>query len=214
MNNAANNVDEYIAGFPKEVQAILTSIRRAIQRSAPQATETISYAMPTYVLHTNLVHFAAFKNHIGFYPVPSGIRHFQKELSQYKMGKGSIQFPLNEPMPLALISEIVKFRVKENEEKAARKKLLKTCKAGHKFYKTSDCPTCPICEKENKPADGFLSLLSAPARRSLQNNDITTLKKLSKLSEKEVLQLHGMGKASIPILREALNKEGMSFRQE
>jgi len=90
---------------------------------------------------------------------------------------------------------------------------LKTCDKGHTFYKSSDCPTCPICEKDRKPKDGFLSLLSAPARRALENNNIFTLDKLSTYSEKELLKFHGFGKASIPILKKALNEKGLSFKE-
>lgn len=112
-------IDEYIAGFPPDVQAILQKIRATIRKAAPQAIETISYQLPTFTLHGNLVHFAAFKNHIGFYPTPSGIEKFQKELAGYKSAKGSVQFPLDKPIPYGLISKIVKFRVKENLAKAA-----------------------------------------------------------------------------------------------
>lgn len=91
-------------------------------------------------------------------------------------------------------------------------KNLRTCNKGHKYYKSSDCPTCTICEQERKPANGFLSLLSAPARRALENNGISSLQELSKCSEKEILQLHGMGPASLPKLRTALKENGLSFR--
>ncbi|USK34491.1 RNA polymerase alpha subunit C-terminal domain-containing protein [Bacillus sp. F19] len=91
-------------------------------------------------------------------------------------------------------------------------KNLRTCNKGHKYYKSSDCPTCPTCEQERKPANGFLSLLSAPARRALENNGITSLQELSKCSEKEILQLHGMGPASLPKLRTAMKENGLSFR--
>lgn len=212
ITTKANIVDEYIADFPKEIQIILQQIRETIKTAAPEAQEKISYAMPTFYLEGNLVHFAAFKNHIGFYPVPSGIEAFKNKLSGYKGAKGSVQFPLDQPMPLDLISEIVKFRVKENLEKASRKKTLRTCKNGHKYYKSSDCPTCPVCEKENKPEGGILSLLSAPARRALENNNIVSVQQLSKLSEKEVLSFHGIGKTSIPILKEALAKNGLKFK--
>jgi uncharacterized protein YdhG (YjbR/CyaY superfamily) len=121
-NFAFNTINDYIASFPKDVQKILESIRETVQKAAPEATEKISYGMPTFVLNGNLVHFAAFKNHIGFYPVPSGIEKFKKELSKYKGAKGSVQFPLDEPMPLELIRKIVKFRVKENLAKAKEKK--------------------------------------------------------------------------------------------
>ena len=114
-------IDEYIADFPPDVQAILQKIRLTIHKAAPDAKETIKYQMPTFTLHGNLVHFAAFKNHIGFYPVPSGIEKFKKELSAYRGGKGSVQFPLDQPMPYGLISKIVKFRVKENTAKVAAK---------------------------------------------------------------------------------------------
>ena len=89
----------------------------------------------------------------------------------------------------------------------------RTCNKGHKYYKSSDCPTCPICEQERKPDNGFFSLLSAPARRALENNNINSLQKLSAFSEKEILQLHGMGPASLPKLRSALNEIGLSFKK-
>ncbi|MCA9866382.1 MAG: DUF1801 domain-containing protein [Anaerolineae bacterium] len=111
-------IDDYIARYPEDVQAILQQIRQTIHEAAPEATEAISYQMPTFKLHGNLVHFAAFKNHIGFYPVPSGIKVFQDELSAYVQGKGSVQFPLNQPMPYDLISRIVKYRVGEAQTHA------------------------------------------------------------------------------------------------
>ncbi len=118
-----NEIDNYIAGLPEEIQQRLNQIRDVIRRAAPDATEKISYMMPTFYLNGNLVHFAAFKNHIGLYPAPSGVAAFQKELSVYKNAKGSVQFPHNQPLPLDLISEIVKFRVLENSEvKKVRKK--------------------------------------------------------------------------------------------
>ncbi len=116
------DIDEYIAGFPNDIQKILKKIRMTIGKAAPDAEETIKYQMPTFTLEGNLVHFAAFKKHIGFYPVPTGIEKFKKELSVYEGGKGSVQFPLDEPIPFDLISKIVKFRVKENLERAAAKR--------------------------------------------------------------------------------------------
>ena len=109
------DIDEYIATFSKEVQEVLQGVRTTIHKAAPGAEEAISYQMPTFKLNGNLVHFAAWKNHIGFYPTPSGTKEFQKEISKYAFAKGSIQFPLNEPMPHALIAKIVKFRVKESQ---------------------------------------------------------------------------------------------------
>ena len=116
-----NSIDEYIAQFPEDIQAILQQIRSVIKEAAPEATEKISYQMPTFYLKGNLVHFAAFKSHIGFYPVPSGIEKFKEELSQYKGGKGSVQFPLDKPIPYDLIRRITIFRVEENLELAQRK---------------------------------------------------------------------------------------------
>ena len=120
--NGFNSIDEYIAAFPADIQKILQEIRAVIKAAAPKAEEKIGYQMPTFTLNGgNLVHFAAFKNHIGFYPTPSGIEAFQKELSVYKGAKGSVQFPIDKPMPLKLISRIVKFRVAENIKKAKTK---------------------------------------------------------------------------------------------
>lgn len=109
-----HTIDEYISTFPSEVQVRLHELRAAISNEAPNASEKISYGMPTFYLNGNLVHFAAYKNHIGFYPTPSGVEAFSIELSEYKWAKGSVQFPHNKPLPLQLISKIVRFRVKEN----------------------------------------------------------------------------------------------------
>lgn len=117
----SQNIDEYIAGFPDKVQEILNKIRVTIKNAAPDAEEKISYQMPTFWLKGNLVHFAAFKNHIGFYPIPSGIEEFKDELSAYEGGRGSVRFPLDKPIPFDLISKIVKFRVNENLNKAEAK---------------------------------------------------------------------------------------------
>ena len=117
----ASLIDAYIANSPKEIQEILEKVRATIRKAAPKAEETINYGMPTFTLEGNLVHFAGFKNHIGFYPTPSGIENFKKELSVYKGAKGSVQFPLDKPIPYTLISKIVKFRVKENLARAAAK---------------------------------------------------------------------------------------------
>ncbi len=120
---APATIDEYIADFPAGIQQLLEEVRATIKKAAPEAEETISYAMPAFRYQgKGLVYFAAFKEHIGFYPIPSGMKAFKKELSSYKTGKGSVQFPVDEPMPLKLITDIVKFRVKENLAKAKTKK--------------------------------------------------------------------------------------------
>ena len=116
------NADDYIRQFPKEIQAMLQQLRKTIKAAAPKAEEIISYKMPAYKYHGMLVYFAGYKNHIGFYAAPTGHEAFKKELSKYKSGKGSVQFPLDKPLPLKLVTQIVKFRVLQNEEKAAAKK--------------------------------------------------------------------------------------------
>ena len=181
--NKAKNVDEYLAAFPEDTRRVLEQVRAVIKTAASGATETISYGIPTYKLNGVLVYFAGYQNHIGFYAAPTGHAAFKKELAPYKQGKGSVQFPLDQPMPLKLITKIVQFRVKENEEK-------------------------------EKARSGFLHLLSAPARSALEAAGITTLKKLAKYREKDILALHGIGKASLPVLRDVLKKKGLSFNPQ
>lgn len=122
QQKSAETIDEYIAGFPTAVQEILEQVRMTIKNAVPEAEEAIKYGMPTFIFHGNLVYFGAFTHHIGFYPVPTGIKAFKQELSVYKMGKGSIQFPFDEPIPFDLITNIVQFRARENAERAATKK--------------------------------------------------------------------------------------------
>jgi uncharacterized protein YdhG (YjbR/CyaY superfamily) len=110
-------IDTYIKRFPEPTAKLLKQIRSTIQKAAPEATEKISYGIPTFYYNGNLVHFAAFKNHIGFFPTPSAIEAFQEELEPYKTSKGTVQFPMTDPLPLKLIERMVKFRVKENAQK-------------------------------------------------------------------------------------------------
>ena len=114
-------IDEYIAGYPPEVQEILQKVRRVIHAAAPEATEAIKYGIPTFILQGNLVHFGAFKEHLGFFPTPSGIVAFQDELAKYAQSKGTIRFPYNQPFPYELITRVVKARVKEVTAEAAAK---------------------------------------------------------------------------------------------
>jgi uncharacterized protein YdhG (YjbR/CyaY superfamily) len=111
------NIDEYIATFPVEVREVLEKVRATIQKAAPKAEEAISYDIPTFKLNGNLVHFAGYKNHIGFYPGAAGIAAFKKEIASYKNAKGSVQFPLDKAIPYGLITKIVKYRVKVTQEK-------------------------------------------------------------------------------------------------
>jgi uncharacterized protein YdhG (YjbR/CyaY superfamily) len=115
-------IDEYIATFPVEIQEILQKVRETVKTAVPQATEAINYGMPTFKLEGNLVHFGGAKNHLGFYPAPSGITAFQSELASYKSSKGAVQFPYDQPMPYDLIRKIAQFRATENLEKATAKK--------------------------------------------------------------------------------------------
>lgn len=114
-------IDEYISAFPESTQKLLQQMRATIAKAAPKAEEAISYAMPTFKLHGNLVHFAGYKSHIGFYPGAGGIAAFQKDIDKYKNAKGSVQFPLDKPLPLALVTKITKYRVKQNLEKVLSK---------------------------------------------------------------------------------------------
>lgn len=115
-----NDIDSYIKSHPKDVQVVLQKLRATIKKAAPMAEEIISYRIPTFRFNGNLVHFGAFKNHIGFYPTSSGIREFRNELSPYKYSRGAIQFPMDKPIPLRLVSKIVRFRVAENRHKSSR----------------------------------------------------------------------------------------------
>jgi uncharacterized protein YdhG (YjbR/CyaY superfamily) len=118
MNDQYSTIDEYIASFPPDVQQKLREMRTVIRRAAPDAEEAIRYGIPTFRLDgSNLVHFAAFKNHIGFYPTPSVIEKFRKELSSYTLSKGTVQFPLNGPVPSDMVERFVRFRVQETRKK-------------------------------------------------------------------------------------------------
>jgi uncharacterized protein YdhG (YjbR/CyaY superfamily) len=125
QNTLAKNIDEYIGNFSGELRERLEKLRTTIRKAAPLAKETISYAIPTFTLNGNLVHFAGFKNHVGFYPGTAAIISFKKELAAYTTSKGTIQFPHEKPLPLRLVTQIVKFRVAMNKEKALEKKMNK-----------------------------------------------------------------------------------------
>jgi uncharacterized protein YdhG (YjbR/CyaY superfamily) len=215
MKNSSADVSSYIKSYPKETQKILNEMRKFISSILPDtAEETMNYGIPTFKLEGNLVHFAGYKHHIGFYPGAAGIAHFEKDFKHYKSSKGAVQFPINEEMPWNLIKRIVEYRIQQNLEKAALKKKPKTCKNGHPFTKTSDCPVCPICAKESKVKTGFMSTLSAPAQRALENAGIKTIKQLAKYSEADILSLHGLGKSSIPKLKTALTEVGLDFKKK
>lgn len=212
--SAQNEIDEYINQFPENVQKQLQKLRKIIKQTVPNAVETISYKIPTYKVRECLVYFAGYKNHIGFYPTGSGIAAFEHEFSSFKYSKGAVQFPIDEELPVELIIKIVKYREATAITKHENKKVLKTCKKGHQFYKSSDCKSCHVCEAENKPKDRFMAGISAPARRALVNNKINSLTELAQFSEKEVLALHGIGATVIPKLKATLKDSGLSFREK
>lgn len=113
-------MDEYISSFPENIQKILNKVRETIKKAAPKATEAISYGIPTFKLNGNLVHFGGYKEHIGFYPAPQGINQFKNELAKYQSGKGTIKFPISDPIPYNLITKVVKFRVEQNTNKGTK----------------------------------------------------------------------------------------------
>ena len=219
MNKQAiKDIDSFIAQFPIATQKIMNKVRATIQKAAPEATETINYGIPTFQLHGNLVHFSAYEHHIGFYPGAAGIAQFQDEIANYKSAKGSVQFPLNAPIPYDLIKKITLFRVEQNKNKAdsksKKKSQIKTCANGHTYTKTSDCPTCPICEAAKKPTTGLFSILSSPARRALESIKVSTVKQLSTYTESEIKALHGMGPSAIKTLKQALKEQGFTFKKQ
>lgn len=121
LNATVTNIDEYIAAFPATTQQLLEQIRATIKKAAPSAEEAIKYGIPTFTLNGNLVHFAGYKAHIGFYPGPDAVKAFEKELASYKTSTGAVQFPVNKPVPFSLIKKIVSYRVKQNAAKSGKK---------------------------------------------------------------------------------------------
>lgn len=180
--NVPETIEAYINSFPPQTKKLLKQLRAAIREAAPHAIEVIAYGIPTFKLDGNLVHFAAYKHHIGFYPSPSGLLTFKKELASFKGAKGSVQFPITEDLPLTTIKKIVKFRAKENAKRAGAK------------------------------SQQFLYELGSPARRALENAGIKTLKQLSRYLEADIKKLHGMGPSTIAKLKSELKKHKLSFK--
>ncbi len=201
---SSSAVTHYITNCPPQSQEKLHQLRAFIRNVIPEAEEVISYKMPAYKYHGMLVYFAGYEKHIGFYPTGSGIKHFEAMLSDYKFSKGTIQFKLDQDLPFDLIEQIIAFRVAENLNKAQKKKL-HTCVNGHNFKKSRECRTCPICKEETKLANPFLEKFSAPARRALEKEGITTLEKLAFYKPEQLLQLHGFGPSSLKVIDELLN---------
>ncbi len=206
------SVEAYIASAPKAIQGKLKNIRQTIKKAAPQAEEKISYSMPYYGYQGRLVYFAYFKDHISFFAMPPIPPEYAKKLKV--TGKATIQFSLDEKIPLALIARLVKEGVKRNEQRNGKKRTV-TCSRGHVFSKSSDCPVCPKCWPGyyQKKSTGEFGDISAPAQRALMNAKITTLKQVAKHSEAELLELHGMGPKAIGILKKLLKAESLEFKK-
>lgn len=178
------STEKYFLTFPPATQKLLHQVRATILKAAPGAVEAMKYGIPTLILTgKNLVHYAAFEKHIGFYPTPTALEEFKEELSKFKSSKGAVQFPLDKAMPVVLISKMVKFRVGEISEKAGKK----------------------------KPAADPFSSLPAHLKRALVAAGITDLVMLSKHTQQEILSLPGMGTSSMPALKKSLTSQKLEF---
>jgi len=183
----SKEIDLYIQNFPEETKEKLNTIRVLIQKEVPNSIETFKYGMPTFDLFGNVVHFAGYKNHIGFYPTPSGLEAFKSEIKKFNNSKGAVQFHLDQPLPIELIRKIVKFRLKENIDS-----FIKGNKKAFYF---------------------FIEGLSAPAQRALVSKNIMSIQALSNYSKTDILTFHGIGKTAIPILEKALIDNNLPFKE-
>lgn len=199
------DVDTYIASYPATTQRLLEQMRATIRKAAPQAEEVISYGMPAYALGTKLVYFGGHQQHIGFYPTASGIREFEQALSRYKFSKGAVQFPLDQPLPLALVTRIVKMRLKEV---TAQQAMLAASKEQKARAKAGVGKSATAAASIPSP----FATLAAPAQRALMAHNIKTLKQLAKHSEAEILAFHGVGPGSMPPMRQLLADAGLHFK--
>jgi uncharacterized protein YdhG (YjbR/CyaY superfamily) len=205
----ANDVEAYISQHEPEVQPILQSIRSIVKTLVPGAIEMISYGIPTFKLDKKpLVYFAAFKSHLSLFPAISKDDAFEKMFGKYRSGKGTIRFSIDQPLPVTLVKKFVMFRLQEHERQMTDKKQVRT------RVKKSNAPqtitAANTTGKTNNRGD-LPAKLSAPARRALANKGIRHLVQLAQFSESDMLELHGVGKSSIPLLRNALAEKGLAF---
>lgn len=209
LNIRAKNIDAFILVYPEPVRKKLEQIRQAVHRIAPEAEEAIRYGIPTFQLNGNMLHFAAYETHIGFYPGPSGIDAFGELCRPFRTGKGTLQFPLDSPLPMALIRDIIRFRTEQQRQRKSspKKKLTHVCKNGHQFVRTAACRVCPTCEAERNGASPWAAL-PTPARRALENAGVRTLKQLAGWHEQDLLALHGLGPSSLPKIRKLIRDSG------
>lgn len=219
---AHKDVRSYIAAAPKEVRTKLLQLRTLIRSVAPEAEEKIAYGMPGYKLRGKpFAYFAAFKDHVSFFPASGTfLKAHAAALRKYKTGKGTVQFPLDEPLPLPLLRRLVRARMTDLVSAAVsspRKGVRRTCSRGHVFYKSSDCPVCPKCWSGHYRAKGAGDLpatIGAPALRALLRAKITSLAALARRTEAEVAELHGMGPKALGLLKSAMRTKGRSFRKK
>jgi uncharacterized protein YdhG (YjbR/CyaY superfamily) len=201
------SIDAYIAAAPPDQQVLLRDLRAAIHAAAPAAAETISYGMPAFAQNGTLVCFAALKDGIGFYPTSSGIAAFQEEVSRYTGTKGAVRFPLGQPLPLDLISRIVRFRVEENRTKAADK----TTRTTPRTRGPVGAPPTAGAAGAPPAATAFPRGMGAPATRALTAAGYTDLRQLAGVPVADLRRLHGMGPKALARLQEALDQEGLSL---
>jgi len=188
---------EYIASFPLPIRRKLKEMRALIREEAPDALESISYGVAAFSVDGPLVYIAGFRNHVSFFPTSSGIRAFRKELSPYKTSAGTVQFALDEPLPLELLRKMVRFRLREGRDR----------KSGR-----STCDKRKVAEFDYSNLAPELQVLSKPAQRALVNAGLLTLARIARKTEREVLALHGIGPSSIPVLKRLLAARSLSFK--
>jgi uncharacterized protein YdhG (YjbR/CyaY superfamily) len=204
-------VSNYINSFPKETQVHLNKVRSFIKSIIPEAEEVMSYGIPTFNYYHNLVHFAGYERHIGFYPGAGAMKHFAKDFSRYKSGKGSVQFPLNQEIPFDLIEQVVNYRVEENKKKLLQNAKYSLCVNYHVHLKKE---ICPICGQPDILKDDDFSMLSNPAQRALASNGIDTWKNLAQFDLNTILSWHGIGKSAVPKIKEELDKRGLKLKSQ
>lgn len=204
MKSGNKDVELYIASFAKPVQKLLRQMQATIKMAAPDAKESLSYGIPTFKLKRNLVHYAAFKDHIGFYPGPSGITAFKIEIAKFESSKGAIRFPLNKPLPVSLVTKITKFRVKEELTSGKPK-------TESKRDRRVACDPERVASFDYSKLDPAFEALGTPAKRALISHKILKPKDLAKWRKKDVLSLHGIGPSSLPTLNRALSKAKLRF---
>ena len=188
----------YIASFPPPVRARLNAMRAMIRKAVPRVTESISYGIAAFhVPEGHLVYIAGFKNHVSFFPTSSGIRAFKKELKGYKTSTGTVQFRLDQELPLPLLKRIVRFRLGELGAKRGAK---------------TKCDSAKVAEFDYSALAPQFRVLSKPAQRALINAGLTTLSRVAAKTEKQILELHGFGPSSLPRVRKALAERGLRFK--